>query len=693
MKFMFRAVACAALLTGIILTACTNDDAEPGNPDEGGSLSGISDDFKWRNTSAKQLTVGVVDEYAGRFNYTIEVYDADPVLNPEANLLAGGKINGQEVFRAQISVPNAQETLYILQTDPLRRKSLFTCEVTEGDLICNLGESAAVPVKSISTKADDDRDRVDFSYDRNSAIEITGSGNVAVESRKTYVIRGEFTGNLTNLTGANQVSVYVEGKWKITQPSLIFQNSFSLFVLNDGEISTAADCRIQCSNASLIAVQAGGEIDGDIDISMNNGGVRIVNEGEMEIRSLYMESSARVTNYCVIEVDGKINAPSGGAMIELKPGTLVECGSLTGGNLHIDMGVASVFKVKKDDDHSDATGVANFNSWNNQVTGPNIKNGTSKDFALFVADQVTSGVTFSENVEWYAKKYDYGVTTRKPARMAIDKPNVDIDDDACNRYSGNHNPGEGSGDTDDEYQPEGGATYTYLFEDNWPYLGDYDMNDLVMDITIANKTVKNNAVAVTLTTRVRAVGATKSLYAFARIEAPGAGNLEVPLFDGEVHALLGTTTDQMINTMPNSVTCEPVEVVKTYSLPANVQGIVNAENLNVFVVWGEPDGKRRNEIHLPEYAGTDKAATAVTSRKYKYKFNPQDETSDPKYENMMWGLMIPTNDFQSYPRESTSIMDVYGQFETWAKSGGSQYADWYKYPTDKGKLYPVAGVK
>lgn len=31
--------------------------------------------------------------------------------------------------------------------------------------------------------------------------------------------------------------------------------------------------------------------------------------------------------------------------------------------------------------------------------------------------------------------------------------------------------------------------YTYLFEDNWPTTGDYDMNDLVIGIQINNKKI------------------------------------------------------------------------------------------------------------------------------------------------------------------------------------------------------------
>ena len=66
---------------------------------------------------------------------------------------------------------------------------------------------------------------------------------------------------------------------------------------------------------------------------------------------------------------------------------------------------------------------------------------------------------------------------------------VEIDDDDCNGNSGNHNPGEGDGDQDPSYEEVETLPYTYLFEDNWPATGDYDMNDLVIGIQINNKKI------------------------------------------------------------------------------------------------------------------------------------------------------------------------------------------------------------
>lgn len=680
----------AVVIIGILLTACAKDLSEPddnGGNGNGESISGIPDEFNFSTTVSRQLTVNVVDQYDGQYFYTMEVYDADPILNPSATLLAGGKTNSKVPFHMNFPTEKTLETFYLVQTDPFGRKNLYMYDVTDGEMVCNLGES--VITKSEVTKAADvDKDRIDFSYEEDKLITITGSKDVTLETNKKYLITKEFTGILKNLDGANNVAIYVKGEWKINQEILTFQNHFNLYVLKDGKVSSKKKSRMQCNNNTLIAVQYDGEIDGNIDIQMNNGGVKLVNEGEIDVDNIIMESSATIINYCCIEADEQINAQSGGASIIMKPYTMIECGSLKAGNLTIDMDVASIFKVEKDDEHEAATGVANFNSWNNKVNGPKIKNGTLKDFALFEAGEITNGVTFSENVKCYAKdKYSQEIKVNAPAAIAIGFPDVEIDDDECNRNSGNHNPETGSGDKEDEYKPttENLPTFTYLFEDNWPAFGDYDMNDLVMDITISNTMIKGNAVSVTFNTKVKAVGATKPLYAFARIEAEGMSKMVVPLFDGEAHALMNVDKDVKVNTY--SYTCEPVEVNKTYELPAGVKGMVTADNLNVFIVWGEPTGNTRNEVHSPDFSATENAAKHPASVGYKYKYLKDVKDSKPEYNNMMWALRIPAKEFVSYPKESVSIMKAYDKFENWAKSGGKEDADWYKHPAGKEYIY------
>lgn len=109
-----------------------------------------------------------------------------------------------------------------------------------------------------------------------------------------------------------------------------------------------------------------------------------------------------------------------------------------------------------------------------------------------------------------------------------------------------------------------------------------------------------------------------------------------------------------------------------------MSGVVNANNLNVFIVWGDPNKNKKNEVHIVGFLGTEQAATALTSDEYyRYKYNENIDNSTEEFNNMMWGLMIPKSSFDSYPREGISIMDAYPQFMNWAKSGGKDVLDWY----------------
>ena len=203
------------------------------------------------------------------------------------------------------------------------------------------------------------------------------------------------------------------------------------------------------------------------------------------------------------------------------------------------------------------------------------------------------------------------------------------------------------------------------------------MNDLVMIISIMNTTEASsegiNAKTVYLSTSVRAVGATKSLYAFAKIQGT---DKVINLLEGkEAHEFMNSEPGQIINTY--NKTCEARESLIEVDVNG-MSGVVNANNLNVFIVWGDPNKNKKNEVHIAGFLGTEQAATALTSHEnYRYKYNENIDNSTEEFNNMMWGLMIPKSSFDSYPREGISIMDAYPQFMNWAKSGGKDVLDWY----------------
>lgn len=301
----------------------------------------------------------------------------------------------------------------------------------------------------------------------------------------------------------------------------------------------------------------------------------------------------------------------------------------------------------------------------------------SGDYALFKTPKINVGKDGRFNYYWGVEMVVNQAIGFALNGVSEGQPTTEIDKSSCNNNTGSEPDKEDP--NDDPILPETNtASFTYMFEDNWPVFGDYDMNDLVMDVNIANTVnADGNAVGVTITTTLRAVGATKDLYAYAQIEAEGANNLSVSLFDDqEAHAALGGERGKILNTMGNR-SLEPKEFVKKVVL-SGVKGRIDVENLNVYIVVGDPNKDKRSEIHLPGFSGTPKAAP---TGKKGYKYDGTVEGANTDYDNMMWGLKVPTSDFKSYPRESVQIFDAYPNFKKWTTNGGSQgeVSEWYKY--------------
>lgn len=382
-----------------------------------------------------------------------------------------------------------------------------------------------------------------------------------------------------------------------------------------------------------------------------------------------------IYNACVFDADiCEVN----GATIHLASYSLFECDKFTASGMTMNMDVHSIFDCTDD---KKSAGV-HYAGAKNIISGP--KDNT--DFALFKANKII--YTGWEKTEYFGMvevqcddhvNKPNSVIFHNPATFVEGKASVEIDDDDCNKNSGNHNPGEGEGDDDGSYEETETLPYTYLFEDNWPATGDYDMNDLVIGVQIQNIKEGNKTNAVKIKYTLYATGATKQIGAAFQLDdisasvvsgaESGQKNAVIQLFS-DAHSLLGGSGDRTpINTY--KITSEPVVVEKTINFNTPIDGVVNASNLNLFIVTNGFDSDRRNEIHVAGYKGTDKASTSDTSTDYI-----SNETG------LMWALRIPSKQFATYPKETVRIDNAYEGFESWIK--GLDTPGWYlNYIKDK----------
>lgn len=224
---------------------------------------------------------------------------------------------------------------------------------------------------------------------------------------------------------------------------------------------------------------------------------------------------------------------------------------------------------------------------------------------------------------------------------------------------------------------------TTAFEDNWPAMGDYDMNDLVMEYTYNTVTnARNQVVQVIGNYNLKATGGINK-NAFG-VEFPlsaasiknVAGGTQEPGQGKAVVMLFGNMRSEMAGW--NTLAGVPMSAVKTYTVNFDV---VNGPQLADFVQDGfnpfimNMVGGLRAEVHRP-----GKTPTTLADKKL---FNTGDDATNISAGStyvtktgLPYAISLPTAAF-SYPFEMKDISAAYLHFGDWAASGGKSFADWY----------------
>jgi LruC domain-containing protein len=242
---------------------------------------------------------------------------------------------------------------------------------------------------------------------------------------------------------------------------------------------------------------------------------------------------------------------------------------------------------------------------------------------------------------------------------------------------------------------------TIAFEDLWPYKGDYDMNDLVLDYKfVINSNTNNYIDKVVGTFVIKAFGA--SLENGFGFQLPGIANASdltvsgYSLTDGFINlSSNGTETGQAkptiivydnafkqmtspggigVNTDPSQPYVTPKTLTITINFKPNTYTLTDLDiaNFNPFLIVNKVRGV---EVHLPDYAPTSLANTSL--------FGTGDDNSSVSQNryyktvnNLPWA--INTYGQFDYPKEKVDISQVYLHFAAWATSEGTLYPDWYK---------------
>lgn len=249
------------------------------------------------------------------------------------------------------------------------------------------------------------------------------------------------------------------------------------------------------------------------------------------------------------------------------------------------------------------------------------------------------------------------------------------------------------------YAPNALDQGTLMFEDQWPKLGDFDLNDMVIGynyeyelngsrrVKYINATFLVNAqggafkngfgieldVPPSAITSVTGTQLSEGMISLsANGTESGQSKAVIIVFDNG-KSLVGNPSAGIINTDPAESYLDPVELNIRISLntPLEKEDLGIAP-YNPFIFT---DLRRGYEVHLADHPPTDLADPSL--------FGTIDDDSDlvsgTKYYknayNVMWALHVPID--IEHPKERVPIFETYTRLKNWIGSGGTSYTDWY----------------
>ncbi len=249
--------------------------------------------------------------------------------------------------------------------------------------------------------------------------------------------------------------------------------------------------------------------------------------------------------------------------------------------------------------------------------------------------------------------------------------------------------GDGVADDSDEFPEDPSLAYrqfipskngwmTFMVEDLWPYLGDYDFNDTTMEYRYEYfLNAQNQLVKTTVLFRVVNDGAGMTngfglaMRNFASNQvAQVSGNR---LFHNYIDlASNGAEANQqdavLILTDDHSRIGHKIEeLTVVFTAPLDAAVYQNFE-IDPFLIVNK---QREREVHLPFKMPTD-----LGDAHFHEGSTPQDAEGNYKTENgLPWAMLIQGSVY--VPREKVGIDAVFNYFQAWALSGGQANQDWY----------------
>ncbi len=595
-------MALAAITSAVLLTGCQKDLYDPNYVDsKDAPISGIPSDFNWSTISSVNLTVNVDDQYLGQYNYVVEVFDQNPIIDNNAKLLTKGLAKQGQAFVTTFTIPQALKTVYIRQTAPNGLKIVRSYDLSGSTLVCDFRATAtkSVATKSVAIKSSIAGTTFTTPSD---AIEINSStaNPYTLTSGNSYVIKSgqKYTGFISN-SGITGVKLYIEGEYNIqitNDKKQKWEKGLEVIIQNGGKITFNNATTLNLVGDASLWIMQGGTFNptqtAGVDIYQSNDG-SVNNQGTINARNISLPSGSILNNTGITTTTGTLTVNNSSCIIN-------NDGKLTIQNLDCDAAPTinnnCYFKINGDADFAGAT--CNLGS-NSYLGAKTMKCGTATTFnmsaysileatesayfgyqdiitcnesnyAVAKFKKITAGwggLNISGNVEFECSDYPDANKCKitSPAQaVEYGSPTVSIPADP----NGCTGPGstpkiEDKTDTTYPLTVNLGTTYTYAMEDLWPEYGDYDMNDIVVAIKPEYTLSSAEYVqSMKFTTTLKAIGASKSLAAAIQLDYVSDENVadvtySVKSTDGSVFTV-GSNKTESFNTSENAKAVIPL---------------------------------------------------------------------------------------------------------------------------------------
>ncbi|OYU95806.1 MAG: hypothetical protein CFE21_11760 [Bacteroidetes bacterium B1(2017)] len=697
-----------AVAAGLTVTSCKKgleekfSEAQQANSSTLVSANKMSDikvpaGFKWETSRDVQVKIASTDARFGNTLHNITVYSADP--NQGGIKLAEGAVSTSTPFEATISTANTLKEYYIVKVAPDQSKVMEKIAISGNNAQTTMSVATA-PVKLGKTSGGPDcstgctqtitSNNTNLNVNNGDVICVTGSNITIGFNANGGTIRicgSNVTVTNANLNNSSTLIVTSTGSASFNNlnqngTSTTFTNygtvsmssSFSPggTVTNNGTITTTGDYNLnsqsqEVNNGTINVGQSmningntsmtnNGSIVTNQDCKVNGTGLLINNCNLWSKREFHNNGTTR--NYSLIKVDAesKIN---GGSELGLYSGAMFLTYDMTINGTVKGYGSTSLVKVTHD---------------------TRINGGGSVINALQYCD--VNGIETNHGTIGSGAALGCGLYIPVTACNSVGNGTAPITD----------TDGDGVADSGDAYPTDPNKAYnnaygtaTVAFEDLYPYKGDYDLNDVVVNYNYNVVTnAANKVVRVEATYVLRATGGSYE-NGFA---------VQFPINRSQVSGLTGATLEAgqskavvvLFNNMRsematwNTISGQPTSANVTYTVAFNVTGLPTLVSFglgsyNPFI-WNNTAGFGRGyEVHLPGKLPTDLANTSLFGTGDDASNLGTGDTYVSSNGRYPWAINTPAN--FSYPKEKADINTAYTKFASWVTSGGAQYADWY----------------